>query len=129
MRTADAQVVAAYPTVVALAAAGAGAVPPASIGEGTETHLTGLLGKIAQAYGYQGAYVLDARGAEVARSAGAAPLCEACLAAARAVLASGVTTLDFYFGPGARRCSRQSRRRSAPARTAAPRGRRPARWF
>ena len=95
-RTADAQVVAAYPTVVALAAAGAGAVPPASIGEGTETHLTGLLDKIAQAYRYQGAYVLDARGAEVARSAGAAPLCEACLAAARAVLASGATTLDFY---------------------------------
>ncbi len=96
-RTADAHVVAAYPTVVALAAAGAGAVPPASGGEGTEPHLSGLLDGIVQAYRYQGAYVLDARGAEVARSAGAAPLCEAGLAAARGTLATGTTTLDFYL--------------------------------
>ncbi|OYV95339.1 MAG: hypothetical protein B7Z68_07270, partial [Acidobacteria bacterium 21-70-11] len=96
-RTADARVVAAYPTVVALAAAGAGAVPPASGGEGTETHLSRLLDGIVQAYRYQGAYVLDARGAEVARSTGSAPLARACLAAARGTLATGTTTLDFYL--------------------------------
>jgi PAS domain S-box-containing protein len=96
-RTADAHVVAAYPTVVALAAAGAGAPPPASGGEGTETHLSGLLATFVQAYRYQGAYVLDARGAEVARSTGSPPLCEACLAAARGTLAAGTTTLDFYL--------------------------------
>ncbi len=96
-RTADARVVAAYPTAIALAAAGAGAVPPASSGEGTGPHLAGLLDGVVQAYRYQGAYVLDARGAEVARSTGSPPLCEACLAAARGTLAAGTTTLDFYL--------------------------------
>jgi PAS domain S-box-containing protein len=97
-RTGDARVVAAYPTVVALAAAGAGAVPPASTGEGT--HLSGLLDEIVKAYRYRGAYVLDARGAEVAQSGGSAPLGEACLAAARAALAERGTRIDFYLDPG-----------------------------
>ena len=96
-RVGDAHVVAAYPTVAALAAAGAGAVPPTASGEGTGTHLAGLLDAIVVAYRYQGAYVLDARGAEVASSTGSPPLCEACLAAARETLAAGVTTLDFYL--------------------------------
>ncbi|MDD5564635.1 MAG: PAS domain S-box protein, partial [Thermoanaerobaculaceae bacterium] len=99
-RTADAHVVATYSKEITAAAAGAGAATPASNGEGTGTHLAGLLDQFAQAYRYRGAYVLDARGAEVARSGGSPALCNACLAAARAVLASGATTIDFYLGNG-----------------------------
>ncbi len=95
-RTADARVVAAYPTVAELVGAGDVALAP---GEGAAAaHVAGLLDRVVQSYGYQGAYVLDARGAEVASSTGSPPLCEACLAAARATLGAGATTLDFYLG-------------------------------
>ncbi len=78
----DLETLRSYPTLKVLVEgqAPSPSKAPSPRGEGPRAHLEALLGAFIRIRGYEGAYLLDGRGATMAASPGAPPLPEACRA-------------------------------------------------
>ncbi len=95
-QVADATVLAAFPTVVHLATGASGPPYPFPVEAGAAAHLARIFDDVAAVHGYQGIYLVDGEGRQLAASSRAIPLEPSCLEEARAVVRSGRASIDFH---------------------------------